>query len=238
MTLLMEDHELKLDQDVTELSNVAAAGLSGYAHLLAWSGRKAKRISYSTSHAEALAICAGKDIGIVTALRLTEMLSHDFMYNADSAIKALESGKLVIPIDQFTDCNDAFENIIGTRPLPTDKAERLYVQSMREERTFGCIRHFIKVPGSVMVADCLTKIMKSFSMANMLTYGWLGLSNEEKQKIRIKRGIRLSRRPSTAQQSLIDDKIPTVQEYIKDELALLMIHGQLLVSRCTSKEDH
>ena len=153
VTLLMEDHELKLDQDVTELSNVAAAGLSGYAHLLAWSGRKAKRISYSTSHAEALAICAGKDIGIVTALRLTEMLSHDYLHNVDTAIKALESGKLVIPIDQFTDCADAFENIIGTRPLPTDKAERLYVQSMREERTFGCIRHFIKVPGSVMIAD-------------------------------------------------------------------------------------
>ena len=218
VTLLMEDHEFKLDQDVTELSDGAAAGLSGYAHLLAWSGRKAKRISYSTSHAEALAICAGKDIGIVTAMRLTEMLCHDYLFNVDSAIKALESGKLVIPIDQFTDCNDAFENIIGTRALPTDKAERLYVQSMREERTFGCLRHFFKVPGSVMVADCLTKVMKSISMANMLNFGWLGLSNEEKQKIRVKKGTHLARRNSVMQKTLIDDKLPTVQDYIKENL--------------------
>ena len=227
VTLLMEDHELSLDQDITELSNVAAAGLSGYTHLLAWSGRKAKRISYSTSHAEALAICAGKDIGIVTALRLTELLMHDYLHNVDTAIKSLESGKLVIPIDQFTDCADAFENIIGTRPLPTDKAERLYVQSMREERTFGCIRHFIKVPGSVMIADCLTKIMKSVSMATMLNFGWLGLSNEEKQKLRVKRGMHLSRRSPTVQKPLIDDQLPSVQDTIQDALALSMIHGQL-----------
>ena len=136
VTLLMDDRELRLDQDVTELSNVSAAGLSGYAHLLAWSGRKAKRISYSTSHAEALAICAGKDIGIMTALRLTEMISHDRLHNVDTAIRSLESGKLVIPIDLSTGCNDTFENIIETLPLPTDKAEWLYVQIMRAERTF------------------------------------------------------------------------------------------------------
>ena len=108
----------------------------------------------------------------MTVLRLIEILFHDYLYNVGTAIKALESGKLVMS-DQSIDCNDAFKNIIGTLPLPTRAAssttsreddadesgpqtvntERLDVQGMREERIFDCIRHFIKIHGSVMIDD-------------------------------------------------------------------------------------
>ena len=139
--------------NVTELINVSATESSSYVQLLVRPGRKANRILYSTSYAEALAINADKGISIVTVMRLIKILFHDFLYNVDTTIKALENGKLVILIDQSTDCNDTFENISETLPLPTDKAEWLYVQSMREERTFCCIIHCIKVPGFVKIDD-------------------------------------------------------------------------------------
>ena len=64
--------------------------------------------------------------------------------------------------------------------------------------------------------------MKSYSMANMMTYGWLNLNNEEKQKTRGKQGISISRRSAAAQ--LLDDKPPSVNDFIKDDYALSMTY--------------
>ena len=127
--------------------------------------------------------------------------------------------KIVILIDQFTDGNDEFKTIIGTQPQPNNKAEQIYVQHKCEERNFGCIRQFIKVSESIMIDDCLNKIMKSYLMANMLTYGWLMPSNEEKQKIRTKKGVSLSRRSYTVQ--LLDDRPTSAKDSIKDDYTLL-----------------
>ena len=187
VTLLMEETGLFFDKASADLTDVQARQLAGRAHLLAWCGRKAKRISYSTSHAETLAICSGKDIAVMINLRLTELLAQPLMTSVQQSITTLEHGRLVLPLDQMTDCNDAYELITGGRPLPDDKTQRLYIESMRQERLAGTIRHFYKVPTQSMLADCLTKVMASRQMELLLTRGILDMHNETAQCIKVRR---------------------------------------------------
>ena len=97
----------------------------GVMHVLHASGTKAKRVSYSTSHAETLSMINGVESSTLILVRLSELLH---------------------PVDYYGDCRDVFELVTGERTLPQDKGQRLYVLSIKEARLMGKIRMLTLIP--------------------------------------------------------------------------------------------
>ena len=121
MTLLMQDETDTIGTGDVHLSDANVVKLNGYAHLVSFRGRKANRISYSTSHAETLACCGGKDTAHMVALRYTEVLGGKLV-NTMSTISVYEKGQFIYPVDMATDCEDAYALVCGGRALPQDRA--------------------------------------------------------------------------------------------------------------------
>ena len=63
----------------------------------------------------------------------------------------------IVPVDQVADCMDLFELVTNVKGLSTDKAQRLAILALREDRITRRIRNFIHVPTKAMLADGLTK---------------------------------------------------------------------------------
>ncbi len=103
MILLCEDRLEFQDLGPISLSDAEAWLQGGKAHVLAFISRKAKRISYSTSHAETLSACGGLELGQLIALRLAEVLSRVKKFNAEQMIALGERGGWPVPIDQMAD---------------------------------------------------------------------------------------------------------------------------------------
>ena len=84
MILLMEDRGFS-DRSI-QLSSEGVVPqhelikLMGFAHCLVCASHKAKRVSYSTSHAETLSACFGKELAQVLSLRLTEILGAGMLH--------------------------------------------------------------------------------------------------------------------------------------------------------------
>lgn len=188
LVLLMEDH-VKPQSEIYEHScaDDEARLHGGRAHILWSHGSKAKRISYSTSHAETLAAINGHESAILVSIRLSEMLHKDKTPSLQQLAALQEAGNMQLPIDDYGDCNDVFQLVTGCKTLPQDKSQRIYVLSLRESRLSGRIRWMALIPTQSVIADCLTKPMISKQMMMLLTTGELNIVNEEKHHVQMKR---------------------------------------------------
>ena len=151
----------------------------GAMHVIHAHGCKAKRVSYSTSHAETLSMVGGLETATLCMLRLAEMMHPKKEPSLKDLIEIQESGHPNLPMDFYGDCRDLFELVTGERTLPQDKTQRLYVLAVKEARLSGRLRYVNLVPTQSMTADCLTKAMVSDCMMLLLTTGIVMFKNEK-----------------------------------------------------------
>ena len=140
-------------------------------HVLHSHGAKAKRVSYSTSHAETLSMVNALESSTLITTRLTELAHHLVSPTIAQLTELQEHGNPSIPSDFYTDCQDLWELVTGMLTLPQDKSQRLYVLGIREARLCGRIRLFTLVPTQSMLADGLTKPMESPALLLLLSAG-------------------------------------------------------------------
>lgn len=157
------------------------------AHVLYAHGGKAKRVSYSTSHAETLAAISGMEASSMVATRLTELWLPDKQPTLEKLILYQESGSPLFPVDAATDCRDFFELATGSKSLPQDKLQRLYLLAIKEARVTGRLRNFTLIPTQCMTADALTKPMVSFVLNKVLSSGYVRFWNEDKHPLLVRR---------------------------------------------------
>eukprot|EP00435_Cladocopium_sp_Y103_P053465 s971_g17.t1 len=98
----------------------------GVMHVLHASGTKAKRVSYSTSHAETLSMINGVESSTLIMVRLSERLHPEPAPSLLQLTKIQEEGNKLLPVDYYGDCRDVFELVTGEKTLPQDKSQRLY----------------------------------------------------------------------------------------------------------------
>ena len=146
---------------------------NGRAHCITTSGKKAKRISHSTSHAESLSAHSSLTGTEHLAMRHTEIFIcpgcriDDLLWYEDHAIYDL-------PVDHVTDCFDMVELITGHRGVPQDRSQRLLILSLREKRMIGKFRHLMHCDTHDMPANRLTKFDgQDYALIALLDNGWL-----------------------------------------------------------------
>ena len=188
LIMLMEDNVTPRHEEYdVECSDDMAVKHGGKAHILWSHGAKAKRISYSTSHAETLAAISGHEAAVLVSVRISEML-HKIKNPTLQQLAAIqETGNPQLPLDDYGDCNDVFQLVTQCKTLPQDKSQRIYILSLRESRLSGRIRWMILIPTRSMAADALTKPMVSKQMMVLLSTGILQVENEDKHHIQLKR---------------------------------------------------
>ncbi len=146
-------------------------------HVLHAHGGKAKRVSYSTSHAETLSMVNGLESTTLVMTRLSELMLRERSPTLDQLVKIQEGGNPMLSCDYYMDCKDLWELITGSKVLPQDKSQRLYILGIREARLTGKIRLMILVPTESMVSDALTKPMLSPGLLMLLTSGKVEIFN-------------------------------------------------------------
>ncbi|CAE7721255.1 unnamed protein product [Symbiodinium sp. CCMP2592] len=170
--LLMEDRIGDMDGSMEKtLSDHETAIMGGAAHILWGHGAKAKRISYSTSHAETLAAVSGLETSSLVAVRLAEVLYMSRRPTIQGLLACQEGGVRQLPVDDYTDCRDFFELASGDKSVPQDKGQRLYVLAFREARLHGRLRWLALTPTQSMTADGLTKSMVAPPLMSLLSTG-------------------------------------------------------------------
>ena len=176
-----------LRQDDLECDDRVVDMLSNYGHILYAHGGKAKRVSYSTSHAETLSAIGGLEASSMVATRLSEL----WLKSAAPTLKELthlqEGGSPLFPVDTSTDCRDFFELSTGTRAMAQDKLQRLYICAFKEARVTGRLRFFMLTPTQYMLADPLTKPMTAPMMMMALDSGFIQFGNAEKHHMVLRR---------------------------------------------------
>ena len=150
----------------------------GFMHVLFASGSKAKRVSYSTSHAETLSMVGGMEASTLIMVRLAEIMHEDKAPTLAQLTKIQEEGVRQLPVD-YGDCRDVFELLTGQRTLPQDKSQRLYILSLKEARLVGKMRLLTLVPTQCMTSDALTKPLVHESLLLLLTTGIVRFFNVE-----------------------------------------------------------
>ena len=105
--------------------------LDSQVHLLLASSKKAKRVSHSTSHAEALAMYNTTVQTEQVAARLTETRCP-WPPTLAQCITVEENGSFDTPLWQITDCMDLLELITGRKGVPQDRSFRLIILALRE----------------------------------------------------------------------------------------------------------
>eukprot|EP00435_Cladocopium_sp_Y103_P008328 s555_g2.t1 len=186
--MLMEDRVAPRHEEYdVECSDDMAEKHGGTAHILWSHGAKAKRISYSTSHAETLAAISGHEAAVLVSVRISEMLHKVKSPTLQQLAAIQETGNPQLPLDDYGDCNDVFQLVTQCKTLPQDKSQRIYILSLRESRLSGRIRWMILIPTRSMAADALTKPMLSKQMMMLLSTGILHVENEEKHHLQLKR---------------------------------------------------
>ena len=172
LILLADDkwkgHTIDLEEEFDSQSVKAHGGVM---HVLHSHGAKAKRVSYSTSHAETLSMVNALESSTLITTRLTELAHHLVSPTIAQLTELQEHGNPTIPSDFYTDCQDLWELVTGMLTLPQDKSQRLYVLGIREARLCGRIRLFTLVPTQSMLADGLTKPMESHALLLLLSAG-------------------------------------------------------------------
>ena len=167
----LEAHQECDDQDV-QLHG-------GVMHVLFSHGAKAKRVSYSTSHAETLSMVNGIEASILVMVRLSEILHFHTNVTVNDLIKIQEENNNRLPVDSYGDCRDLWELITGLRSTPQDRTQRLYVLSIKEARISGRLRQIAIVPTECMTADALTKPMISPCLLKLMSSGMVQFWNEK-----------------------------------------------------------
>lgn len=188
LVMLMEDH-LCPEPDVYEItcSDEMVQRHGGRAHILWSHGAKAKRISYSTSHAETLAAISGHEAAVLVNVRISEMLHTTKEPTLQQLAAIQEAGNRQLPVDDYGDCNDVYQLVTGCKTLPQDKSQRIYVLSLRESRLAGRMRWVNLVPTRSMAADAFTKPMLSPQLMILLSTGILNVENEATHPVQMKR---------------------------------------------------
>ena len=130
--------------------------LNGVAHILVHGGKRSKRISHSTSHAESLAMHATLTHCELISMRFTERVFVKAPTLQD-LIDADSDSRLEVPIDAITDCNDLYELITGMKGVPQDRSQRLIIMSLREKRMIRKLRNIAWCDTNDMAANSLTK---------------------------------------------------------------------------------
>ena len=176
VALLCEDRLQGPSRDnEAELSDYQSNLLGGRAHI-PWShGAKAKRISYSTSHAETLAGIGGLEAGSLVAVRLAELHHVVGKPTVQNLLMAQEFGIKELPLDS---CRDFYELCCGNKSVPQDKGQRLYIMAYREARICGRLRWTALIPTESMTADGLTKSLVSPPLMELLSAGMVKFKNE------------------------------------------------------------
>ena len=184
LVLLCEDRLGNLPRDKEHtLSDAQCALMGGLGHILWAHGAKAKRISYSTSHAETLAGISGLEASTLVAVRIAEMFYLRRPASLQALLACQEYGVKQLPVDTYTDCRDFFELCSGNGNIPQDKNQRLYVLAYREARMSGRVRWMSLVPTQSMTADALTKSMLAPPMMELLSSGTTSFRNEENHPV-------------------------------------------------------
>ena len=172
LILLADDkwtgHTIDLEEEFDSQSVKAHGGVM---HVLHSHGAKAKRVSYSTSHAETLSMVNALESSTLITTRLTELAHHLVSPTIAQLTELQEHGNPSIPSDFYTDCQDLWELVTGMLTLPQDKSQRLYVLGIREARLCDRIRRFTLVPTQSMLADGLTKPMEGPALLLLLSAG-------------------------------------------------------------------
>ena len=136
---------------------------SGKYHSIIASSGKAKRVSYSTSHAETNAAAKTIPLGHMVCLRYTEpefAIQLGRRPRPADYLAADEGRRLcALPQDHFIDCMDLWELSCGYRGIPQDKGQRLGVLVIREERRALRLRRLYHITTHYMLADLLTKYL-------------------------------------------------------------------------------
>ena len=160
MILLMEDRLRDLVSYEEVMEDRQTHLLGGKCHVLWAHGAKAKRVSYSTSHAETLAAVSCMETSTLVAVCLGELLYTPEAPTVQSLLLLQEGGVPQLPCDGYTDCKDMWELASGSTSVAQDKTQRLYVMSLREARLSGKQRWLILTPTESMLSDALTKGMR------------------------------------------------------------------------------
>ena len=186
--LLAPDH-LRLDQKIHTLcgTDVNEEIFGGPAHILYAHGAKAKRICYSTSHAETLAAISGLETSTLVSLRLAEIMMKDRKPTLQQLAALQEGGVDFLPVDSYTDCKDFFSLTTGATALPQDKSQRIYILAHREARIRGRLRWIILIPTESMTADPLTKSMHSRPLLGLMSDGKVNFYNKDGHPIQARR---------------------------------------------------
>ena len=72
-----------------------------------------------------------------------------------------DAGAYDVFVDLYTDCNDLFELLTGLKGMPQDKSQRLVIAALRQRRLMSKVRATVKVTDPDMVANPLTKAVRS-----------------------------------------------------------------------------
>ena len=188
LVLSCEDKLIKMSRDnEAVIQDGETHRLGGTANILWAHGAKAKRISYSTSHAETLAAMSGLEASTLSSTLVSVRLAG-IMYlpgrpSLQMLIAAQEQGVPDLPIDSMRACRDFFELASGDKSVPQDKNQRLYVLAFREARMMGRLRWMILCPTESMTADALTKSMVTPPMMKLLSTGNVEFYNEGDHKL-------------------------------------------------------
>ena len=177
LILLMSDDLPNTGRQIkVEHSDSMNLAFGGQAHILGGYGRRAKRVSWSTSQGETLAAVGSQELAQLIAARLTEVLLARPI-SLSVMTRRWAYGLFIVPVDHLTDCNDMFEQVTGDKALPQDRGHRLYVAALRELRITGRVRRWMLVPTKSMIADCLTKPMVAPQALRLLTSGVFAIDN-------------------------------------------------------------
>ncbi|CAE7229802.1 RE1, partial [Symbiodinium sp. CCMP2456] len=171
LVFLMADTVKIAEEHIVATDAFAKYKLSGRAQLLHMQSNKAKRVSYSTSHGETLAAINGLECSTLVSTRLAEITMGPTRPTLQRLLAVQEQGCPYFPVDVHTDCRDFYELTTGSRTLPQDKSQRLYIMAHREARASGRIRWTILTPTECMTADALTKVMQSPCLMKWLSTG-------------------------------------------------------------------
>ena len=178
LVLLMSDVNTP---DCTQewLSATQATNLGGMGHPLFHSGKKATRVSHSTSHAEALSAIGTTQVAQLISNRMSEPFAATILNKLTISARDLMiiqlNGYVQVPVDHVTDCMDLYELVCGVRGLSADKNQRLIITSLREDRAKSLIRRFQHWPTSIMLADGLTKGGFFQQLSEFVTTGKLSI---------------------------------------------------------------
>jgi len=165
-----------------------SAHLQDSSHPLFFSGKKASRVSHSTSHGESVAAVGTTQVAQLCASRYTEPFLYTLYRQPIDAHTYIDLNlgglPCLLPVDHVTDCMDVFELCTGSKGIASDKTQRILILSIREDRWHGLIRHFYHYPTASMLADGLTKIGRFPQLLYFSTTGKFVLRHTEDKYIR------------------------------------------------------